>query len=516
MGALEVVPATPLERIELPETRLRASVLTALTEIVGVDHVRTDAYERAFHAAGQSFRDVVAVRAGQLDFVSDAVVYPETTAEVVEVVALANEHRIAVVPFGGGSSVVGGVEPRTSQGQDAAITLDTTRMNRLLRIDETSRTATAQAGIYGPDLEAALAAHGYTLGHFPQSFEFSTLGGWIAARGAGQTSNGYGVAASWLVAAEVVGPSGTLETAPFPNSAAGPDLRHLVAGSEGVLGVITEATFRVRPVPEQRDYRAYLFKDFERGREAIRGMVQQGLGVAMVRLSDADETRFFGAFNAVGKTKSSGRKLAEQVLGQRGFGNDACVMLVGVEGSMAKVVSTVARTTAFALAHGAMPLGAGTGKKWLESRFEMPYLRDPMLDRGIAVDTLETCTEWSNLPTLYEGVGNAIRAAIAKQDRRGMVMCHISHAYPGGASLYYTYVYPMDRSDPLGQWSEIKRAASDAIRDHGGTLSHHHGVGVDHLPWMEAEKGALGMRILRGIKAEIDPHGIMNPGKLVS
>lgn len=513
---LPELPALGLDDLELPESELARDILRELEDVCGKDRVCVDRYERAFHAVGKSYRDLIALRSGSLSRAPDAVVYPVSAEEVASILQLASERRLAVIPYGGGSSVVGGVEPQLGPGHDAAITLDLTRMNRLLDLDEVSRTATFEAGIYGPALEETLQPRGYTLGHYPQSFEFSTLGGWIAARGAGQQSNGYGVAASWLVAARLVTPMGTWGTLPFPNSAAGPDLGHVIAGSEGAFGVITDATIRLRPVPEHREYRGFLFREFEGGVDAVRTMNQAGLPLATYRLSDEAETRFYGAFGALGKTKSALQRAGEQLFAAGGFGDGACFLLLGVEGSATKVRTTTARASAICLRHGGAPVGKSPGKKWYKSRFEMPYLRDQLLDRGVGVETLETSTTWANLHRLHAATSDAIAAAIRKQGyERPMVMCHVSHAYEVGASLYFTFVFPMDAEAPVDQWHAIKEAASEAICEHGGTISHHHGVGVDHLPWVEAERGELGTAMLQAMKAQVDPQGVLNPGKLI-
>ena len=517
LGVPTLVERAPaeLDALPLPAVRLSDALLGALRDAVGADHVRTSAVERVFHSFGRSFRDLVNARRGRLERVFDAVVYPRTEEEVAAVLRLCSSNRVAVVPFGGGSSVVGGVEPRLGPGQEAAVCLDVTRMKRVLHVDPVAHTATIQAGIYGPELEEALQARGYTLSHYPQSFEFSTLGGWIAARGAGQQSNGYGVAAKWLVSARVVTPTGEITTRPFPNSAAGPDLNHVIAGSEGVLGVITEATVRLHAVPEQRDYRAYLFRDQPSGLEAVRAMVQGGVGVSMLRLSDPDETRFLTTFSSIGKPRGRLQDVVESGLARAGYG-EPCLLLVGVEGDRARVSFNVARSTAVCAQHGGIPLGAGKGRSWYENRFRMPFLREPLLDRGMGVDTLETSTTWSSIDQLYAAVRDALQQEIrAITGKDGIVMCHVSHSYATGASLYFTYVWPMTEGEELAQWWRIKRAASDAIANNDGTISHHHGVGVDHAPWLAGEKGDGVMTLLQAMRDAVDPHGVMNPGKLV-
>ena len=512
LTALPDTPAKRLEECELPAGGLPAELLETLRAATADDRVKTDPLERAAHALGRSYPDLIRLRNGDLSSAPAAVVYPETHEECLAVVKACAEAKVAVIPFGGGSSVVGGVEAKAGEGQQAAITLDTTRMARLLDLDPVSHTATFQAGVWGPDLEEALQRRGFTLGHYPQSFEFSTLGGWVAARGAGQQSNRYGAANKWLVAARLATPTGEWRTLPFPQSAAGPDLNEVVCGSEGALGVITEATVKVHEVPEASDYRAYLFKSFEAGAGAIRRIVQAGVPVAMMRLSDADETHFFGTFKRLIQPPGGVEQGAEKVLDVVGYGDGRCVLMIGLEGEKAAVRQALAHTLRLAVAEGGLPVGTGPGKAWYEQRFAMPYLRDPMLDRGVAVDTLETSTEWSNVPGLHEAVRHAIAEALGPHPA---VLAHISHSYADGASLYFTFIFARDLEDELGQWRKVKRAASEAIAASGGTISHHHGVGQDHKEWFGPEKGERGVSMLGAAKKALDPEGVLNPGKLL-
>lgn len=499
----ETLPAD-FDSVELPAVRLSDAQINKLGVIVGSDHIKTDTYERVFHAKGRSYRDLIHLRSGKLDAAPDAVLYPQTEEHVLALLKLCSEEQIAVVPFGGGSSVVGGVDAH-AESFTAVVTLDLTLMDQVLEIDEVALVARVQTGIYGPALEQALQGKGYTLGHYPQSFEFSTLGGWIGHRGAGQQSNRYGKAEKWLAAARVATPKGLWETEGFPASAAGPQLNAVVVGSEGTLGIITEATVRIHRVPETKDYRGYLFMDWDAAVTAARDLAQHEVPTAMVRLSDPDESFFFQALKSVG----------EEDLPTIRF----CAMIVGVEGDAEKVEAAVKKSRAICEGHGGMHLGEEPGEKWFENRFGMPYLRDPMMNRGLGVDTLETATRWSNITSLHEKIQAAINGALeefpGKAGAKGIVMAHISHSYRDGASLYFTFAFLRDLDKPLEQWEAIKKAASDTIVENGGTISHHHGVGTDHLPWLEREKGAQGMALLKQLKEELDPKGIMNPGKLI-
>ena len=517
MPALLATPPRALEELSLAPSALSDEDRSGLGAIVGADRVREDAYERAFHTLGRSYHDLLRLRAGDLTAAPDAVVYPRGTGEVLAVLALAAERSIAVIPYGGGTSVVGGVS--ATRGKfSAAITLDMSAMNRLIALDALSQTAVAEAGIYGPALEKALAAKGFTLGHYPQSFEFSTLGGWIGHAGAGQASNRYGRAADWLVGVQLATPQGLLKTGDAPASAAGPQLKDLIVGSEGIFGIVTEATVRVHPLPAQSDYRGYLFHDFDSGLAAIRAASQAGVKAAMLRLSDAEETRFYRAYGGLGKKPTIARKLGEIYLGLRHFGDKACALIAGFEG--VETAAARKRFDAIARQHGALALGRAMGEAWRQSRFQAPYLRDPMMDRGVGVDTLETAASWSKLGALHAAsraaLESAIRQTAPREGAKGIVMCHVSHSYADGASLYFTAIFPRALGGEIAQWQAIKQAATEAILANGGTLSHHHGVGEDHASWLAREKGELGVAVLRAVKAALDPAGILNPGKLLA
>ncbi|NOT39931.1 MAG: FAD-binding oxidoreductase [Alphaproteobacteria bacterium] len=509
-GALPHTPATKLEEISLSATRLGAKRAT----LAAIAEVRDDTYERASHTRGKSYLDLLKLRAGDLSDAPDAVVYPKTADEIVRVLAWASAERVAVVPFAGGSSVVGGLTG-SAKGFDATIALDLTSMDKFISIDKTSLTATAEAGIYGVDFEAALNAQGFKHGHHPQSFEFSTLGGWIAASGAGQQSNAYGRAGDWFAGATVATAKGLWRLPALPASAAGPDLRALIVGSEGAFGVITEATVRIHAVPKASDYAAYLFPNFASGAEVVRRMVQAELPTATMRLSDADETYFFQAFGKAGGPPTFKDTLQARYLSARGMGDKPCAMILGFEGDQDRVDYGVSAARKLIRACGGIGVGRSPANRWYQGRFHGPYSRDPMMDRGLGVDTLETATTWSNIDALWKAVRGALDAAMRSKTGHGIVLAHISHAYHDGASLYFTYVWPRDLADPISQWRAIKAAASDALVAAGGTITHHHGVGEDHLPWLEAEKGATGIGVLRAVKRELDPAGVMNPGKMV-
>jgi alkyldihydroxyacetonephosphate synthase len=516
VASLPDTPARALDSLPMPRSRLTGEPMDALTQIVPVSRVFTDTYERAFHARGKSYHDLLYLRAGKFDACPDGVVYPESAEEAFNLLRWANHVGAAIVPYGGGSSVVGGV---TATGGELVVAADMTRMNKLISIDKISLLATAEGGIYGVELERQLQAQGFTLGHYPQSFEYSTLGGWIAARGAGQQSNRYGKAEKWLAYAELATPRGLWRTEGFPASAAGPNLNQLIAGSEGTLGLITQATFRIHHKPEHKDYRTFLMPSFEAGADAIRAIVQAEIPVATLRLSDADETYFFQSFAKAGTPPGPKDALQAAALKLMGVVARPCALIMGQEGDRGVVHQNLIAAQKRIKSFGGVAVGAGPAQRWYAGRFHGPYLRDPLMDKGIGVDTLETSTYWSNIPRLYAAVRTALIEACTEHSGvkggRGIVMAHISHSYPDGASLYFTFIFPRDLNDDIGQWRKIKKAATDAIARNGGTLSHHHGVGEDHMPWMMGEKGSLGIEILRAVKKTLDPKGVMNPGKMV-
>jgi alkyldihydroxyacetonephosphate synthase len=502
-------PPVAFEQVSAPEPRLPDAARERLASAVGGDSVRDDRESRVAHAVGRSYPDLVRIRSGDASSAPDAVVLPASAKQVAGVLAACADQRVAVVPFGGGTSVVGGVEP-VRDGFAAAISLDMSRLTSTVEIDRTSLTARLDAGLLGPEAELRLREEGVTLGHFPQSFEFSTVGGWVATRSAGQASTGYGRIDELVEAVRCVTPAGELGTRAAPASAAGPSLRELVVGSEGVLGVICEATLRVRPAPRAWRYEGWSFASFAEGCDAFRVMEQAGAAADVNRLSDEDETRLAMALGASGSTAE---KLGRRYLRMRGH-EGGCLAILGFEGEEEDVEDRRRRAAALLRAGGGVALGHRPGDAWRRSRFSAPYLRDELLDRGILVETLETATSWSNLGALHGAVGRALRSTLSGRGTPALVMCHVSHLYPSGASLYFTFLARQEE-DALAQWRAAKVAASDAIVAGGGTITHHHAIGRDHRRWLAAESGELGIELLRAAKERVDPAGIMNPGKLL-
>jgi alkyldihydroxyacetonephosphate synthase len=406
------------------------------------------------------------------------------------------EHHVAVVPFGGGTCVTGGLAARRD-GYAGLVSLDLARLDRLVDVDPVSMTATLEPGLRGPEAEALLGDHGLTIGHFPQSFEHASLGGFAATRSSGQASAGYGRFDAMVVGLAVATPTGTLELGSSPANAAGPDLRQLVLGSEGAFGVITSVTVRVRKKPAEKVYEGWRWPSFAEGVAAVRAVAQSGLQPTVLRLSDEAE---------------SAVNLADP--GAIGSSDGGCLMVVGFEGEPDRVAERRAAVTELLTSLGGTPVGEEPGRAWEHGRFRAPYLRDSMLDLGVLVETLETATFWSRVEDLYAAVKGALEGTLGGDGAPVLVLCHVSHVYETGCSLYFT-IAVRQGEEPLEQWLRAKRAASEAIVAHGATISHHHAVGTDHRPWLGAEIGPVGVRILRAVKAELDPTGVLNPGVLI-
>jgi len=510
LGAGVGAERVELEEVRLPDSALPGQARERISAAVGADNVSEDREARVTHAAGKGYADLVRVRAGDASGAPDAVVWPGTREEVGAVLRACAGDNVAVVPFGGGTSVVGGVEP-LRDGHRAVVSLDLARLDRLVSVDRSSLTATLEAGLFGPHLEQLLAEEGLTLGHFPQSFEFSTVGGWVATRSAGQASTGYGRIDELVEGVSCVAPAGDVEAGAQPASAAGPCLRELLVGSEGVLGVISSVTVRVRPAPAARRYEAWSFRSFHEGVEAFRVMEQAGASPDVARLSDEEETRLNLALSSSGSTTE---RLGRAYLRFRGH-EGGCLAITGYEGEEEDVATRRGRAAGLLRAGGGLYLGQRPGRAWLRGRYLGPYIRDELLDRGVMVETLETAASWSGLDRLYRAVGDALRVSLTERGTPPLVMCHVSHLYSSGASLYYSFFARQQRGDELEQWRAAKKAASDAIIATGGTITHHHAIGRDHLPWMRAEVGEMGIELLRAAKERLDPAGIMNPGKLI-
>jgi alkyldihydroxyacetonephosphate synthase len=470
----------------------------------------TDAGARLLHARGQSFPDWVAMRSGRLGPVADAVCFPTKHDEVAQALAAAQKMGAVVIPYGGGTSVVGHLD--VPAGDRPVVNISLERLNRLLSFDETSQLATFGAGTPGPQVEAQLQPKGYLLGHFPQSYLYSTLGGWVVTRSSGQQSLRYGRIEQLFAGGRMVTPRGELQIGGLPASSAGPDLREAIMGSEGRLGLLTEVTARVRRLPACEDFHAVFFPDWSSASTAVREMVQADLPLSMLRLSNEIETetqlRLAGHADLI--------KWLQRYLGMRGVGTGKCMLMLGVTGSLTE--TRRARRDALSLAkrHKGVHVGRTIGKGWQKNRFRGPLLRNTLWDAGYAADTVETAVNWPKVTPLMRAIEAAAATALASENERVHAFTHLSHLYRQGCSIYSTFVY-RSTGDPdadLARWRRLKSTVSEAIVAYGGTISHQHGVGRDHAPYLPAEKGALGMDLIRAMAREFDPDGIMNPGKL--
>lgn len=497
------IDAEPTAEPTLEEVRVRPSALSpsdreGLAAIVGAENVLVEDRDRLLRAGGKSTLDLLRRRDFGVQDGPDAVLVPGDDDEVAAVLRFCADHSIAVVPFGGGTSVVGGLDPLRGDFK-AVVSVDLRRFDELHSLDDVSWEAELGAGLTGPEAEQLLNERGFSLGHFPQSFCFATIGGFAATRSSGQDSSGYGRFDDMVRGLRAVTPAGVFDAGRAPASAAGPDLRQLLLGSEGTFGVITKVRVRVHPVPETTRYEAWSFPDFATGAAALRAVAQTGAGPTVIRLSDEAETGVnLATADSIGETQITG----------------GCLAITAFEGTEAHVDSRHAETRDLLSGNGGTSLGEGPARAWEHGRFNAPYLRDGLLSAGALCETLETATSWSNVPTLKAAVTDALTRSLANSGTPALVMCHISHVYPTGASLYFTVV-AAQRGNPIEQWRAAKTAASEAMVRVGATITHHHAVGADHRPWMRDEVGDLGVAVLRAVKSTLDPTGIMNPGKLI-
>lgn len=487
--------------------------------ILGTGGVRDDDYARIVHSMGKSYFDLIRIRKGLIDNPPDLVLYPETIAQIASVLRLAADRKVAVIPFGGGTSVVGGVEPLRGEGHVSAVSLDLSRMNRLVEIDDRSMLATLEAGIRGPAIEGHLQKRGYTLGHFPQSFEYSTLGGWLATRSAGQQSNRYGKIEDMVSSITLVTADGAVSTLDAPAAAVGPSGKELIVGSEGLFGVIARARMRIHRAPQARIYRGVLFHDFSSGIQAVREIVQAGLQPATLRLSDEAETEMAMKMRIESESffESAILKAGKWYLRNKGYEESSSLMILGFEDTETAAQSGLKAALEIARSHSGIDIGGSAGELWYRDRFETPYLRDTLLDHAVMIDTLETATTWNNLDAVYKGVKEALKKGVLgfNHSTPPLVLCHISHSYTDGASLYFTFMARQVAGAEAEQWQAVKVSAMDAILSLGAAVSHHHGIGRDHAHWAQLQHGKLFTEAFVAVKKTFDPEGILNPGKFL-
>lgn len=492
--------ATLLEVLKsVPESRLGIHPL-----------ITFDPEARLRHSCGQSLPDWIAMRSGRIPSFTDGVAYPKSEREIRELIDFAYKQKWIIIPFGGGTSVVRHINPPI--GEIPVLTIALSNMNQLENLDETSYLATFQAGVRGPDLEKQLRKFGYTLGHFPQSFEYSTLGGWIATRSSGQQSYYYGRIEDLFKGGHMESPQGPLAILPFPASAAGPDLRHLYLGSEGRLGIITQAIVAIHPFPEFERFYGSFFHEWDHGLSAVQEIAQHKSNLSMLRLSDPQESETTLILSGNRNTF----RWADFGLKSLGFRQGRSLLILGITGTRDKVMQS--RKLAFKIIrkHGGFNTGTFIGKAWEKSRFLTPYLRNSLWESGYALDTLETALPWEKVQSAKESIIAAIIDAANNHNERILVFGHLSHIYRTGASIYITFIFRRfaDPDENLNLWRKIKLAASLAIINSGGTISHQHGIGRDHAPYLEYEKGQLGLELMENMGKFFDPQGLMNPGVL--
>jgi alkyldihydroxyacetonephosphate synthase len=503
-----------LDSVRIPPARAEEAFVRRLEDIFGDRNVSVDDTERFVHSLGKGYLELIGAWKGSARNMPDVVAYPSNDSQIQQLFSESRDWHFVVVPYGGATTVVGGVEPRAAK-EATVLCLDLRKMSKVLSVDEKSLLAEVESGCLGPDLERSLSSVGLTLGHFPQSFEYSSVGGWVATRGAGTESTRYGKIEDMVESLRLVTPQGTIETPLVPASATGPDLRQILIGSEGTIGVITSVTLKLRKAPLSRSYLGVLFKTFTDGIEAARSMLQNDIVPNVIRLSDANETRASMAL-----ASHDGSSIVERIgtwfLRSRGYlGSESAVTILGFEGSPEWVSFEQKRALTTCKSLGGFSVGSGPGKTWHEERFDLPYLRDKLMGMGVLVDTLETATTWSRLPKLHSHIMSAFVAAFQELHVPGYAMAHVSHVYRTGASLYFTFMAKQLAGREEEQWHLIKDRVTDVIVGAGASLSHHHGIGIEHSKWMEQYCGPLGIRVLKAIKHELDPKAIMNPEKLL-
>ncbi len=497
MGAAQPRPALDLSEVQVRASRIPEAEIADLA--CGYEY---DDLIRLRSSGGFSFIDLCIRRWPDQPLPAvDVVLLPRTHEDVRRILDLATANHWAVVPFGGGTSVVDGVDVTDRVTVGVAFW----EMTSVLALDPETGEVRVQPGIGGPDLERWLEARGFTWGHIPQSWERATVGGYVATRSARQTSTGFGRADATVTNLRVATPVADFDLGRAPGTAAGPDLKQVFLGSEGSYGIITEIGLRVRPLPEKKVYEGLLFPNFVAGKRAFRHLALERVPADMMRLSDADESAVNLAMSGLSGIT---RQAFDRYTALRKVAG-GCLAIVGWEGPADVVAVRRAHAYKVFRQFGAARLPATVGRSWEKNRFAAPYLRDDLLDAGYLVETLETANEWSQLDATYDAVHRALRSALGDP----LIGTHLSHIYPTGASLYFTVITPL-ADDPVTQWRAAKAAATQALVDTDATITHHHSVGRDHAPWLVGEVGQSGVDLLRAIKSHVDPDGLMNPGVL--
>ena len=503
VGVATVYPDFPLDEYlqSVPPTRLPRHPL-----------VTDDPHHRLECAHGQSLPDWIRMRGGTLERFPDGVARPQSEQDVRALLAYASEHNIVVIPYGGGTSVAGQLE--ILETERPVLSMAMTGLNRLIGIDANNLLATFEAGIFGPEIEKHLNSKGFVLGHFPQSFEYSTLGGWVVTRSSGQLSRHYGRIEQLFAGGEIVTFKGRLKLPPFPASAAGPDIRQLVLGSEGRMGILTRVIVKISPLPDAEEIYGVFFPSWDHACQAAQTLAQSQIPLSMVRLSNPRETQV--NLSLAGHEQQI--YWLKRLLKLRGIdANAACMCLIGYIGSRRQVRIAKSEAGSILRRFKGIAVGKHMGRTWKKNRFRSAYLRNTLWDLGYAVDTLETAVNWDRVTDTMGAVETALEKALESENERMLAFSHLSHVYATGSSIYTTFVFRLADTPhkALERWHKLKQAASRAIVKAGGTISHHHGIGTDHKPYLEAEKGTIGINTLQQAFNYLDPGRQMNPGKLL-
>jgi alkyldihydroxyacetonephosphate synthase len=521
--AIDIDLSVPVETkvsfddLPIPDLNISDALLSELADAVGEQHLATDPMERIIHTYGKSVRDLIRLRAGDIPRIPDAVVYPADEAEVQLIVDAAVAADAVLIPFGGGSNISGSLQAPAGETRPV-ISLDLGRLNQVVDIDTDSGLARIQAGVLGPDMEEQLNARGWTMGHFPDSFTYSTLGGWVATRSSGMQSDKYGDIADITKGLRVVQAGKVLVTRPVPSASTGPSVKEMILGSEGRLGVITEVTVQVHRLPEERVILGYFFPSWEAGLAAMHAISVSDATPSVTRVSDSYETEMSLATSKKGKLVSSlVTKGLMKVLERRGWDlSKLCLSFIGYEGSPSHVARQKSLVKKIVSEHGGIVVGKGPGRLYDQKKFDTPYIRDFLLDRGAAADVSETAAPWSRLQEVYDHATGAARQAYEKLGVTGWVMAHLSHSYHSGACLYFTFAFKHDGIDPIAQYDVVKSAIQQSFVDSGATLSHHHAVGTEHSAWLEQDISAPGVHMVQGLLTAVDPGQNFNPGKIIA
>ena len=507
----KAIPLTDvsLEKViaQVPNTRLSND------QLVKFSWLTRNSEQRVRHARGQSLPDWLAMHSGNIDVFPDAVAFPENRQDIQALMQWAQQENIELIPYGGGTSVAGHINPVTSSRP--IITVDMCKLNQLLQLDEQSLIATFGAGTAGPMVEAQLRARDYTLGHYPQSFELSTIGGWVASRSSGQQSLRYGRIEQLFAGGIMETFAGELNLPSFPASAAGPDLREVVLGSEGRFGIISEVKVRVSKLPEKEQFSVIFFPNWHQATEFCKTIVQQRIQLSMLRVSNEIETQT--------QLKLAGHEAAikwlERYLSLRGAKQQKCMLTFGLTGSSAQISASKKQLKPLLKKYHGVSTGSKLGERWHENRFKFPYLREALWNKGVVVDTLETATDWQNVDNLLTKIEKSLKTTLSEQGvyEKVHVFTHLSHVYGQGCSLYTTYLFCNGKTyqQTLDKWQALKHAASTVIVENGGTISHQHGVGKDHAPYLSVEKGEQGMNVLKNLCQHFDQQNLLNPQTLL-